>query len=107
MFIAIIIGLYFCSAPVGVAVGVYGDSSLHVISLTKTGAVYSWGYNSNGCLGLQNNTNSPILAPSPIQKGLDNVRITQVSCGRLFNLALSNNGEVMVMQCMFINLYVL
>ena len=97
MFIAIIIGFYFCSAPVGVAVGVYSDSSQHVISFTETGAVYSWGYNSNGSLGLQNNTNSPIYAPSPIQKGLEGVRITQVSCGYLFSLALSNNGEVMLM----------
>ena len=72
----------------------YNDSNQNVIAFTEKGAVYSWGFNSNGSLGLQNNNNSPILAPSPIQNGLAGVRITQVSCGYLFSLALSNNGEV-------------
>ena len=80
----------------------YSDSGQSVIAFTEKGTVYSWGYNSSGCLGLQNNSNSPILAPSPIQKGLEGFRITQVSCGRLFSLALSSNGEVMMLQCMFI-----
>ena len=67
-----------------------------MISFTEKGAVYSWGNDSygNGYLGLQNNYNSP--TPSPIQNGLEGVRITQVSCGYSFNLALSNNGKVSV-----------
>ena len=69
-------------------------SNPYVISLTEKGTVYSWGKDPNGYgyLGLQNNLNSP--TPSPIQNGLAGVRITQVSCGYCFNLALSNNGEV-------------
>ena len=84
----------FCAALVGVAVGVYSDTSKYVISLTEMGAVYSWGYDPNGYgyLGLQNNYNPP--TPSPIQNGLAGVRITQVSCGCYFSLALSNNREV-------------
>ena len=89
-----LIGSCFCAALVGIAVGVYSDTNQHVISFTENGTVCSWGYNSNGSLGLQNNSNSPILTPSPIQNGLTGVRITQVSCGYLFSLALSNNGEV-------------
>ena len=64
-----------------------------IIAVTDDGAVYSWGYNSNGCLGLQNSSSS-VVAPSPIQNGLEGVRITNVSCGHQFSLALSDNGEV-------------
>ena len=71
------------------------DSNQCVISYTEKGTVNSWGYDSSygyGYLGLQNNLSSP--TPSPIQNGLEGVRITQVSCGHSFNLALSNNGKV-------------
>ena len=68
----------------------HNDTNQHVISFTEKGAVYSWGSNSSGCLGQQKNTK----CPSPIQNGLEGVRITQVSCGYRFSLALSNNGEV-------------
>ena len=63
--------------------------------VTDDGAVYSWGNNSNGCLGLQNSSSS-VVAPSPIQNGLESVRITHVSCGKEFSLALSDNGEVVL-----------
>ena len=33
------------------------------------------------------------MAPSPIQNGLEGVRITHVSCGKEFSLALSDNGS--------------
>ena len=74
----------------------YNDSNQYVILFTEKGTVYSWGNDSYGYgyLGLQKNLSSP--TPSPIQKGLEGVRITQVSCGYSFNLALSNNGKVRV-----------
>ena len=72
----------------------YTNINQYVISFTEKGAVYSWGNDPNGYgyLGLQNNYNSP--TPSPVQNGLAGVRITQVSCGYYFSLALSSNGEV-------------
>ena len=89
--------ILFLSALVGVAFCRCNDSDQCVISYTEKGTVYSWGNDSSyayGYLGLQNNYNSP--TPSPIQNGLAGVRITQVSCGYSFNLALSNNGKVSV-----------
>ena len=72
----------------------HNEYNQYVAVFTEKGAVYSWGYDPNGYgyLGLQNNYNT--TTPSPIQNGLAGVRITQVSCGYIFSLALSNNGEV-------------
>ena len=72
----------------------HNESNRYVIAFTEKGTVYSWGNDPNGFgyLGLQNNYNSPI--PTPMQNGLAGVRITQVSCGYIFSLALSNIGEV-------------
>ena len=76
------------------AAGVYIDSEqLSVVAVTDDGSLYSWGDNSYNSLG-QNHSNSPVLAPTLIQQGLAGVKITQVSCGCLSSLALSNNGQV-------------
>ena len=77
-------------APDGFNNSMYNDANQSVISFTGDGAVYSWGSNTNGALG-RNDSN---LKPSVIQKGLDGVRITQVSCGSSFSLALSDKGQV-------------
>ena len=84
----------FLAAPVEFAVSVCDDTKQSIIVVTDDGAVYSWGYNSNGSLGLQNSRSS-VVTPSPMQNCLEGVRITHVSCGCQFSLALSDNGEVM------------
>ena len=74
----------------------YNDAHQSVISFTGDGAVYSWGSNSNGALG-RNNSNPN---PSVVQKGIDGVRITQVSCGSSFTLALSDKGQVQLCEAL-------
>ena len=86
---------FFLVAPAEFAVSVCDNARQCIIAVTDDGAVYSWGNNSNGCLGLQNSSSS-VVAPSPIQNGLEGVRITHVSCGKEFSLALSDNGEVVL-----------
>ena len=76
----------------------HNESNQYVISFTEKGAVYIVGamtqMDLDTLIGLQNNYNTPI--PSPIQNILAGVSwITQVSCGYVFSLALSNNGDVM------------
>ena len=82
------------TVPTEFAAGEHGTTPKFVIALTDAGSLYSWGNNGNGCLG-QSHTNSPVLAPTLIQQGLAGVKITQVSCGYYFTLALSDKGKVL------------
>ena len=79
----------FIAGLIDIAVG----GSPHVIALTADGAMFGWGYNGNGEAGL-NHTNSPVLAPTPIQLNMAGIRITKVSCGCDHTLALSETGQV-------------
>ena len=82
------------TVPAEFATGVSGTTPRFVVALTDAGSLYSWGNNGNGCLG-QGHSNSPVLAPTLIQKGLAGIKITQVSCGHYFTLALSDKGKVL------------
>ena len=85
---------YLITVPAEFAAGVYSNSKqLSVIAVTDDGSLYSWGDNTYYSLG-QGHSNSPVLAPTLIQQGLAGVKITQVSCGYLYSLALSNTGQV-------------
>ena len=77
---------------IDIAVG-GSSSSPYVIAVTADGTMFGWGSNVHGEVG---HTNSPVLAPTPIQlSGMAGIRITKVSCGWLHNLALSEAGQVM------------
>lgn len=66
-----------------------GDS--HVIILTASGSVFSYGLNHYGLLGHEEH--KTVCLPKKIV-GLMNLRITKVVAGRKFSAALTDNGEV-------------
>jgi alpha-tubulin suppressor-like RCC1 family protein len=61
----------------------------HTFALTKDGALYAWGSNENGILGLGDQINSLI----PIQSPLKN--ISQVFPGSTFTLFLTSTGSLL------------
>ena len=82
----------FNTVPVEFAAGVHGLSGPRfVVAVSDAGSLYNWGDNSSYCLG-QGHGNTPVQAPTLIQQG---IKITQVSCGYYFTLALSDKGQVL------------
>lgn len=63
----------------------------HNLALTESGEVYSWGYNYNGELGLNNTVcqNTPQLIT-----GFKGAKISHVACGLYHSLALTESGVV-------------
>ena len=80
---------------VDIAGGVSGNAL--VIAVTKNGALFGWGYNGHGNLGL-GHMNSPVLAPTQIQQNITGIKMSKVTCGKYHTLALSNSGQVMVVR---------
>lgn len=68
----------------------YG-SGPHVLAVTESGDLLSWGH--NGYCQLGNNCNTQGLVPSSISAGLSH-RVAQVACGSHHSLALTTNGDV-------------
>jgi len=65
----------------------------HVLAVTKSGKVYSWGYNANYELG--HGTDSPNPNPTPtIISRLEQHQVKQVVCGHYHSMALTNDGMV-------------
>ena len=81
---------------VDIAAGVIGSNAL-VIAVTKDGALFGWGYNGHGNLGL-GHINSPVLAPTKIQQNITGIKISKVACGDYHTLVLSDSGQVMVVR---------
>jgi len=71
-----------------VDIGCCQNSSL---SLSSSGEVFSWGYNGNGQLGINNNTNqtNPCAVTS-----LSGLMIKKLACGFAHVFALSDEGEL-------------
>ncbi|XP_065899129.1 RCC1 and BTB domain-containing protein 1-like isoform X2 [Dysidea avara] len=65
----------------------------HVLAVTKSGKVYSWGYNANNELGHGTNTPNPNPIPTIITK-LEQYQVKQVACGHYHSVALTNDGKV-------------
>lgn len=81
---------------VDIAAGVSGSYAL-VIAVTKDGALFGWGYNSHGNLGL-GHMNSPVLAPTKIQQNITGIKMSKVVCGNYHTLVLSDSGQVMAVR---------
>ena len=81
---------------VDIAAGGSGGSLL-VIAVTKDGALFGWGYNGHGNLGL-GHMNSPVLAPTKIQQNITGIKMSKVACGSYHTLVLSDSGQVMVVR---------
>ncbi|KAL1452322.1 hypothetical protein MTO96_043837, partial [Rhipicephalus appendiculatus] len=66
--------------------------SNHALLLTRDGEIYAWGRNTEGQLGLGNRKDqkSPQLVSHLAQRS----KVTQVSCGRDFSLALDTQGKL-------------
>ena len=65
----------------------------HILAITKSGKVYSWGYNGNGELG--HDTCSPSTNPAPtIIAKLNQYQVKQVACGSSHSIALTRDGKV-------------
>ncbi|XP_077987342.1 RCC1 and BTB domain-containing protein 1-like [Glandiceps talaboti] len=75
----------------GVVSLAYG-SGPHVIAITESGDVYSWGHNGYGQLG-NGNVNQG-LVPVHLSTNLVGKKVMQVSCGSHHSLALTSDGEV-------------
>jgi alpha-tubulin suppressor-like RCC1 family protein len=63
----------------------------HVIAITKSGLLYSWGDNCCGQLGDGTNINRD--SPRKIES-LMNLNIIEVSCGAYHSLALTHDGKI-------------
>lgn len=67
----------------------------HVIALTKTGALVSWGAAEYGQLGHGETKNCADTFPFPRRiKELSSIRFIQVSCGANHTVALSSTGKI-------------
>ncbi|KAK3086212.1 hypothetical protein FSP39_015293 [Pinctada imbricata] len=67
-------------------------SGPHVLAVSSTGDMYSWGH--NGYCQLGNGGSSQGLAPVLITANLQGKKILKVACGSHHSLALSQEGEI-------------
>ncbi|XP_076757246.1 uncharacterized protein LOC143427199 [Xylocopa sonorina] len=75
----------------GVKTIAYGTCP-HVLALTESGEVYSWGHNGHSELG--NGSTEPCLVPTRIGRNLSKKFVTHIACGNHHSLALTAEGEV-------------
>lgn len=66
----------------------------HSIALTSDGAVATWGFNTNGQLGNNSTSPSPVPVRVVATGSLAGKIVTAVRAGANFNLALTNDGQV-------------
>jgi len=67
-------------------------SGLHVVALTTSGKLYSWGNNSYGQLG-HNSVSSSDPVPIPLPVAISQ-RVVKVACGGHHTLAVAEDGGV-------------
>ena len=69
----------------------------HILAITESGQVYSWGYNGNGELG--HGTTSPTTNPTPTKIAkLEQFQVKQVACGSSHSMALTRDGKVFILK---------
>ena len=69
----------------------YGNGP-HVLALTTTGMVYSWGHNGYGQLG-HGTTSIYSGNPALVSSGFTH-KVIRIACGGFHSVALMENGEV-------------
>lgn len=76
-----------------------GAGSCHTLAATRTGAVFAWGRNNWGQLGLGPPLGDGRCAPEQLSPrevpALRHVRVTAVACGGFHSLALTAGGRVL------------
>ena len=80
-------GVLAGKSVIGISAGFY-----HSVAATSDGTVAAWGFNTNGQLG--NNSTSPSPLPVVAAGSLAGKRVTAVRAGANFNLALTDDGQV-------------
>ena len=74
-------------------VSIVSSCNPHVLAITKSGKVYSWGHNGNCDLGHGTSSPSPNPTPTIITK-LEQFQVKQVACGCSHSMALTSDGKV-------------
>lgn len=69
----------------------YG-SGPHVLALTLTGEVYTWGH--NGYCQLGNGTTTQGTLPTLVSVNITGKRVTQLACGSHHSMVLTSDGEI-------------
>lgn len=64
----------------------------HTLVVLDDGQMVSFGYNYRGQLGHGNTSSEPV--PKPV-RGLDGIRVAQVSCSYYHSVIACDSGEVM------------
>ncbi|XP_076311235.1 RCC1 and BTB domain-containing protein 1-like isoform X1 [Tachypleus tridentatus] len=67
-------------------------SGPHVLALTESGDLYSWGH--NGYYQLGNGSTNQGLNPGLITTNLGGLKVIEIACGSHHSIALTSNGEV-------------
>ena len=65
--------------------------ALHSLALTSTGAVFAWGYNTDGELGDGGTANSDVPVKVKLPAG---TKVTAIAAGGYDSLALTSTGAV-------------
>ena len=102
---------YFIQSPIPVPISKSTDINIvkiscgeaHSLALTNEGKVYSWGFGSNGQLGLgfcedsfepgEGLKNSMRYNPEKIES-LEEEKICDIKCGKTFSIFVNNKGEL-------------
>jgi alpha-tubulin suppressor-like RCC1 family protein len=74
----------------GVGVIIAGPS--HSLAVTSTGAVFAWGYNTDGELGNGGTANSDVPVKVKLPAG---TKVTAIAAGELHSLAVTSRGTVL------------
>jgi alpha-tubulin suppressor-like RCC1 family protein len=68
--------------------------SFHTIALDSTGAVHTWGLNTNGQLGRNNTTQSNVPVNVSTFGSLSGRTVIAIACGGSRSMAFDNTGEI-------------
>jgi alpha-tubulin suppressor-like RCC1 family protein len=78
--------------PAGTKVTAVAAGGYYSLAVTSTGAVYAWGYNTDGELGDGGTTNSDVPVKVKLPVG---TKVTAVAAGELHSLAVTSTGTVL------------
>ncbi|XP_065336308.1 RCC1 and BTB domain-containing protein 2-like [Cloeon dipterum] len=81
----------------GLECGIFDRDKFHMLAISGSGSVFSWGNNGSGQLGL--GTKECTEVPTKISGCLEHKKVVQVACGGYHTLTLTSEGEVYAFGC--------